>query len=72
MRRLTIAIDAGETTCAREPGAFCPFVGVKGFGTRPVCMLFRTADSERPLRDVDGWLQRLPECVAAEKDGESK
>ena len=69
MRRLAITIDAGSGTCAREPGVFCHFVGVKSFGTRHVCMLFRTPEGERPLRDVDGWLQRLPECVAAEKEG---
>lgn len=66
MRRLTIAIDAGETTCAREPGKFCKYVGTAHFGQRFVCGLF---PREKMIEDVGGWLQRLPECIAAEKEG---
>lgn len=73
-RSLTIVIEAGETTCAREPGKWCRFVGSKAFGTRPLCMLFPPEDglgAASPLEDKDGWLQRLPQCIEAEKAGKS-
>lgn len=63
LRRLAIAINAGEKTCASEPGIFCQQVRTRRFGTRFVCALFDHAE----LRDKDGWLQRLPECLAREQ-----
>jgi len=59
MRRLDIAIDAGEKKCARERGAFCRFL--RG----PRCWLF-----EKTVTRADGWAQRLPECIAAEHSHE--
>lgn len=67
-RTLTIAIDAGEKTCASEPGKFCPWVRTSRFGTRWHCGLFGSTY----LRDEngdEGWLQRLGICLAAEKEG---
>ena len=70
IRRVVLHIDAGEATCASSPGAFCPHMrsSMRGQFT---CALF----GGRELRDQhgrlsgEGWLQRLPECVAAEADG---
>lgn len=67
-RRLQIAIECGESTCASAPGVFCAQLRVARFGTRFVCAAF---DYEE-LRDGSGtlsgpgWLQRLPECLTAE------
>lgn len=62
-RTLTIVIDAGATTCASKPGKFCPWCRVTSFGTKWLCGLFDHA----PLKEKDGYLQRLPQCLAAEK-----
>lgn len=72
MRYLQIIIDAGEKTCARAPGKWCRFMGSSHLGSNPLCLLFRDAHGEhRQLRDenngVEGWLQRLPECIVAEQ-----
>ncbi len=56
----------GEKTCASEPGKFCKWEGVQGFGTRNVCMLF---DNE-PLYFTDGWLQRCKQCLEELGDSE--
>jgi len=58
-----LIFHTGETTCSEPPsypGSMCPFVFARRFGTEGVCRLF----GDVPLDDVDGWLQRLPECVA--------
>jgi hypothetical protein len=58
-----LIFHTGETTCSEKPsypGSMCPFVFARKFGTEPVCHLFGDA----PLDDANGWLQRLPECVA--------
>jgi hypothetical protein len=72
MRKLTILINAGEKTCAVKPGKWCRFMSQGDLtGQAPACTLFRDGGgSSRILRDehgdVTGWLQRLPECIAAE------
>ena len=64
-RELQIRINAGETTCATEPGNFCIFFCTRKFGGVWFCYLF-----SKKLYDEDGgltgWLQRCPECLAAE------
>jgi hypothetical protein len=57
-----LIFHTGETTCSEKPsypGSMCPFVFARKFGTEPVCHLF----GDVRLDDIDGWLQRLPECV---------
>lgn len=70
-RTLTIAIDSGETTCASKPGKFCSHVMTRRLGSEWICGLFRGDDGrEVVLRDengsVEGFLQRCPQCLAAE------
>lgn len=64
-RILQIAIIAGETTCASEPGKFCPFARARADGAYPNCLLFG-----EPLAAEDGWLQRLPRCLEAESEAQ--
>lgn len=59
MKTYVIKIDCGETTCASAPGQFRSQLGVKSFGTKPVCMLF----NDTPLYENNGWLQRCEECL---------
>ena len=66
--RFKIPVECGATTCAREPGKFCRFVGTQSFGTRPVCLLFQTERGNVPLHDENGWLQRCAECLALEAE----
>lgn len=66
-RRLAIVIDAGEKTCASKPGKFCPNLRTMKFGLRWVCALFGNKEVRDENGDQKGWLQRLPECLAAEK-----
>ena len=63
-RTLHIEIEAGETTCYAAPGAPCPMVRTSYFGQVYSCGLFdgRLLSEDEP----GGWLQRLPECRAAE------
>lgn len=65
MKRIVhIEINSDVTRCASAPGEFCPWVRVRRFGQEFVCGLFDGAQ----LQDgADGWLQRLPECVEAER-----
>lgn len=71
--KLTLHIEAGEKTCASEPGTFCRFVGVTRMGTVHICMLFpaESPGHKEPgtatlLReDENGWLARCPACLEA-------
>lgn len=61
-----LIFHTGETTCSVKPsypGSMCPFVYSKNFGTQPVCHLYGDAD----LNELDGWLQRLPQCLKNHK-----
>lgn len=63
MMKQVLIFHTGDTTCSEKPsypGSMCPFVYARNFGTQPVCHLYDDA----PLDDVDGWLQRRPECMA--------
>lgn len=58
-----LIFKTGAETCSEKPsypGSMCPFVRTMNFGTKFHCGLY---DMER-LRDADGWLQRLPRCMA--------
>lgn len=61
-RTLHIAIVSGDTTCASEKEKFCPWVRTRKFGQVFYCGLFDGKELEG-----DEWLQRLPECIEAEK-----
>ena len=65
---LLLSIECGESTCASKPGKFCSHVSTSHFGKYYHCALFGyDANGERTaLKEVDGWLQRHPKCVAAE------
>jgi len=56
-----VVINCGETTCASEPGKFCPYVRTTHFGTRWHCHLYE----KKLLEDEQsGWLQRHAQCMA--------
>lgn len=58
-----LIFHSGETTCSEQPaypGSMCPFVYTRKYGTEFICRLF----NDWTLDDADGWLQRLPECMA--------
>jgi hypothetical protein len=62
MRRIHLQIaPATETTCGDGSGAFCPFTRTSNLGTRFECLIWGD------LEDKGGWLQRRPECLAAER-----
>ena len=65
-RKLTMFIDAGEKTCASEPGKFCPHMRTSRFGTRWNCDLFGGKELTTEEPTGTGWLKRLHECVASE------
>ena len=74
MRKLTIGIECADKTCAVEPGKFCKYLGSRRFGTVFVCSLFpgeplllAYPKVYTDLHDLDGWVQRCPACLAAEK-----
>jgi len=56
-------IKCGESTCASEPGVFCPYVQTRSFGTKYLCGEF-----DQKLVDQDGWLQRCPACLKAQQE----
>jgi hypothetical protein len=58
-----VRIECGETTCTREPGKFCPQIRTTHFGQVWICALFNKEVSG-PNGNPEGWLQRLPECIA--------
>ena len=68
-RKLTILIEAGESTCASAPGKFCKQVYTKNFGTMFFCHLFnRELRDDKGQLSGEGWLQRLPECLSADEE----
>lgn len=68
-KTLSIEIACGETTCASEPGKFCPFVGTAMLGSQSICCLFPSEHrSFTVLEDKDGWLQRCKDCLRYEKE----
>lgn len=70
---LRIVIEAGDTTCTRNPGTTCQFFARRSIGRdlmmhQFVCRLFQCPDgSDREvMKEADGgWPLRLPECLAA-------
>ena len=68
MRALHLPIAAGDHSCASAPGEFCRFLVTTNFGTRWRCKVFDPPDAREPtgLKEVDGWIQRHPECLGAE------
>jgi hypothetical protein len=73
METLKIQIACGEKTCALAPGNFCEFLRTRKFGTVYFCAIWHEEDDKgRPLHmeEVDGWLLRRPECLAAAKGEE--
>lgn len=72
--KLTLHIEAGEKTCASEPGKFCRFVGTRKYGTVFVCTLFPPekpgykepgATTELGEDGEGGWLLRCQACLDA-------
>ena len=64
MKFYVVDVDCGETTCAKAKGEFCNHLGVKNFGTTPVCTLFQDkCGNDVRLFDADGWLQRCSQCI---------
>jgi len=58
---LVFVINAGEKTCASEPGKFCKYVRTRAFGTVFSCALFEeTLWEDKP----GGSLQRVPRCLS--------
>jgi hypothetical protein len=68
MKTIHLPNDAGDRSCATAPGEFCRFLVTTNFGTRWRCQIFDPSDTrERSgLKEVDGWIQRHPGCLAAE------
>jgi len=67
-RTLHLIIVAGDTTCATVPGEFCSWSRRTHYGTRFMCGLF-----DQPLSDdANGWLARLPQCLAAEAQSRNR
>lgn len=67
---LEIPIQCGETTCAYEPGKFCPQLRVSSFGRDYSCKLFSEQGYKGRwdnLEEKNGWLQRHPECLKLER-----
>jgi len=70
-RHLKLSIDVGSTTCASEPGKFCPYFGSMKFGCISCCCLFPSRDRAYTiLYDKDGWVQRCQACLDAEVSDE--
>lgn len=68
--KLEVLIEAGEKTCASAPRKFCQYVGVKTFGTKHVCMLFRDDFGNAAELTEDkpgGWLQRHVKCLDSQE-----
>lgn len=68
MPELTIRIECGKKTCAKEPGKFCKFFGTKKFGSIPTCCLFPSEDQiYTELEVVNDWTVRCQACLDAEE-----
>ena len=69
-KTLSLPIVCGKTTCASEPGKFCPWLRTARFGTLAFCQIFeeREANSKypTPLEIKDGWIQRHQKCLEFE------
>lgn len=66
-RTLHINIECGDKTCAWKPGKFCPHLFTARLGMSWVCEVFGFKEVQAPKDNPEGWLQRLPECLAAEE-----
>jgi len=65
MKKVTIQLNCGESTCASVPGVFCAFMGATKFGTVPVCLLFPgPSQAHTVLYENDaGWVARCQRCM---------
>jgi len=75
-RKILIEIEAGEKTCAIEPGKFCEFSGTVNWGMTFICRLFPGPDEAYTVlhntkNDGMGWTIRCPACLAAEKEAKN-
>ena len=68
MKTIRLTITSGERSCASSPGEFCIFLLSTNFGTRWRCQIFDSSDTREQtgLKEVDGWIQRHPGCLASE------
>lgn len=66
---IDLGLAVGQRTCIRNTlgEGFCPMIRTERFGLRWSCHLFQAV-----LVDVDGRLQRLPECMEADTYQESE
>jgi hypothetical protein len=68
MVRVSVEIQCGESTCAKERGKFCKFFGARDFGTVPVCSLFPSENHTfTDLEVSNGWVQRCKSCLESTK-----
>jgi len=74
-RVLEIPIQCGDTTCASEPGKFCPQLRTARFGSTFTCKLFSEQEYKEKweeLPEKNGWIQRHPDCVKMERKEDSR
>ena len=66
MPRITVDINCGATACHASTGS-CHLLRSQDFGRVMWCFMFgQELRNEAGKRSGLGWLQRLPECLAAE------
>lgn len=63
-----LPVSSHPWRCIDEDGTYCPHITVSNFGTRWHCQLFTLGNDELPERD--GCLERHPECVANQVEGD--
>lgn len=63
--KLELWIEAGEKSCALRKGVFCKHLRANLMGTQWFCSMFGKGVQDE-TGGVEGWLQRLPECLEVE------
>jgi len=65
MKEIILKLNCGETSCSPRAGEWCQFLRQRADGFDPNCHLFGKPVYDDD-RDIRGFLQRLPECLAVE------
>jgi hypothetical protein len=68
MRKITIDLLCGETTCSGSPGVYCQFLLQRiDDEAACYCSLFGERIRRDENQDIKGQLLRCPDCIQAEK-----
>jgi hypothetical protein len=64
--RISLDLNCGADTCAKERGSFCQFLASRVDGSAPMCAIFNEFLYDGN-HGISGWLLRCNKCKESEE-----